>query len=46
MNIYADTIRIEINGKLSTLEELENLPAPYKVRLVFKSDVLYIEVRK
>ena len=46
MDIFVDTIRIEINGKPASISDLEDLPAPYDVRLVqLKSDLLLIEVR-
>lgn len=46
MNIYVDNIRIQINGKPATVSDLEELPAPYDVRLVMlRSDLLLVEVR-
>lgn len=46
MNIYTDSIRIHINGSDATLQELEDLPAPYDVRLVMlKPGLLLIDVR-
>lgn len=46
MDILVNTIRIEINGKVSSVSALKALPAPYDIRLVMlKPDLLLIEVR-
>lgn len=46
MNIYTDSIRIHINGTVATLHDLEELPAPYDVRLVLlKPGLVLVDVR-
>ena len=46
-NEKKEVVRIQINGKVAALSDLDRLPAPYDVRVLFQENdtVMIIDVR-